>query len=1045
MGAPGHAGQREFSYGGGSLKSFLSFLWSNRYTLGLVGVMVLGAGWMGFVTLPRSVFPDISFPRVTVMATKGYTPVNLMLLRVTMPLEQAAKSTPGVTLVRSQTGNGLSKLHVYFAHNVNPDKAYLLLQARLAQVGLPTGTRLRVRPMMPNIFPFAEYALVSDTQSSDAMMPLFGFKVRPALLDIPGVYTVQGIGRGWPEIGIQLDSRRLAQYGLSSTRVAQVLKDLQGPYYAGQLYGYHRQFLMVTQSRPATIQALRQVNIPLGPFHAGYSDRYVRLDQLGTVSQRAPPWIRAASVSGYRHALLVDIASQAGVNVQAVSQQVTRQIAQLRASLPDDVKLVKIYDFSDLVRSSLGDVWTALLLGTLITCGVLLLFLRRLDTALATLVIVPLSMGATLVVLKAMGFGLNIMTLGGITAAIGVLVDHAIVVVEHAMKRSLRGASVSTRRDLALTACGEILPVMTFATLTSALVFIPLVFLSGTIGILFRQMAIALVVALVISQGIALTLTPILAIWLSRRRERSAAGKGWRWARRMVIGYDRSLRAGLARPWLALPVVVLILLITWVAWRELPTAFLPSWDEGAIAVPFRTATGSSVAETLAVGRKLIVVAMRNPAVDRVSLIVGQSLENPRAVPSKGDLMVMLKPQRKLSTDQVIGQLRQAFKAADPNLGMLKLHQVLINELGNLSGAHAPLEVLMFGRNPDTLFKWGNRAANALKASNAFANVTYKTGSTGPRLDILPRARARLLGLTSRGINQQVKNAFWGEKVGFLLQGEQVLPLRLQIDLPLQDGYAALQRDLWIQTVQGAQVPLGAVAHVRLSPSIPYVTHQNLAAYTYIQLRPKTGEGLNQAAAHARQVMKHLHLPSSVSVTMGGYYKEQTRSFREMGIILVAALGVLLIMVGLQLGSQRAAWAVLLGTSLSAVGALWMLVLRGIPLDSTAFLGMLLVFAIVVNNGILIFSLARPRPGEDQVRPFRIVLACRQRLRPILMTMAADVMGFLPLVVGIGHGTDLLKPLATAVTGGLVIAIFMSLFLAPVIFIGISRLTVHLRK
>ncbi|MDE2089582.1 MAG: efflux RND transporter permease subunit, partial [Gammaproteobacteria bacterium] len=194
-----------------------------------------------------------------------------------------------------------------------------------------------------------------------------------------------------------------------------------------------------------------------------------------------------------------------------------------------------------------------------------------------------------------------------------------------------------------------------------------------------------------------------------------------------------------------------------------------------------------------------------------------------------------------------------------------------------------------------------------------------------------------------------------------------------------------------------------------------------------------------AAARVEQVLNRLHLPQDVTVSLGGYYKEQTRSFQEMGIILAAALGVLLIMVGFQLGGQRAAWTVLIGTGLSALGALWALVLRGIPLDSTAFLGMLLVFAIVVNNGILIFSLARPRPGEDAVRPFQIVLACRQRLRPILMTMAADVMGFLPLAVGIGHGTDLLKPLATAVMGGLVVAIFMSLFLAPVLFVWLSRL------
>ncbi|MDE2088622.1 MAG: efflux RND transporter permease subunit, partial [Gammaproteobacteria bacterium] len=574
------------------MKTYLSFLWSNRYTLGLVAVLVLAAGWVGFVTLPRSVFPDVNFPRVTVLVTNGYMPVNLMLLQVTQPLEQAAKGTQDVTLVRSQTGNGLSKLHVYFGPQVNPNQAFLMLQARLAQVPLPAGSKIRVRPMMPNIFPFAEYALVSDTRTSSQMMPLFAFKVRPALLDVNGVYTVQGIGRGWPQIEVRLDPRRMAQYQLSGARVAEVLRGLQGPYYAGQLYGYHQQFLLVTQSRPATLEALRQAPIPVGPPNAPQHDRLITLGDLGTVSQTAPPWIRDAAVANYRHALLVDVAAQAGVNVQAVAAQVAHSVAQLRASLPPGVKLVKVYDFSDLVRSSLSDVWTALLLGTAITWGVLLLFLRRLDTALATLVIVPLSMGATLVVLKALGFGLNIMTLGGITAAIGALVDHAIVVIEHAMKRSMRGAA-DTKRASALAACGDILPVMTLATVTSALVFVPLVFLSGTLGILFRQMALALVVALVISQLVALTLTPVLSAWLAQRY-RSSGKKGWRWARRMRVQYDHALRAGLHRPWLAVPVMAVAVLLAGLAWRQLPTAFLPSWDEGAIAVPFRAPTGSSV-------------------------------------------------------------------------------------------------------------------------------------------------------------------------------------------------------------------------------------------------------------------------------------------------------------------------------------------------------------------------------------------------------------------------------------------------------------------
>lgn len=1010
------------------MKRYLDALWTNRFTLGVVAIFILTAGYLAFRTLPRSVFPNVQFPRVSVLVSDGYLPVKIMLVRVTQPLEQAAKGVPDVTLVRSSTSSGLSKIHVFFDSSVRPNRAFLMLQARLAQVALPPGAHFSIRLMMPNIYPFAEYALVSNTRSSNQMMPTYAFTVKPKLLDVPGVYTVDGIGRGWTHVNVFLDPRRLAARHVRPSQVVQFLKDHQGPYFGGVLSRFRQQFLVTGHGRPETLSGLARLPVPV-------PGGLVDLGDLAKITEGPGPRVRGAAVEGWHHALLVDIAAQASADVEAVASNVRMEINRLRKNaLPLHVHLIKDYDFSDLIRQSLGDVWSALLLGTVVTWMVLLLFLRRFDTATATVVIVPLALAATMVLLRVLGLGLNIMTLGGLTAAIGVLVDHAIVVIEQSSHAAARGVP-SERRQNALAAAAAVLPMMTFATATSALVFLPLVFLGGTIGILFKQMAIALVGALVISQIVALTITPVLAAILALRAP--SGRKTWRWARRGRVFYARSLRRALHHPVIVLPVMLVLALIAGFTFWRLPTAFLPAWDEGVIAVPFRTPVGRSVSDTLAVGRGLMRIAKRNPAVRDASLVVGQSLGNPRTTPNKGDIVIVLHRRRTASTEHVITGLLHSFRAAYPGLLMLKMHQILVTQLGNLSGAHSPLDVDLFGHRPGQLSLWANRAVRVLRATRAFSNVSYGTSSTGPELKLVLRGRGARAGLTPDGLAHQVRAAFWGESAGFLLRGDELLPISVRqhpIGPPSVDH---LLPNLWINTPTAPHWrPLSTVARVRMVPSVPFITHQNLVPYADIQLHPKRGLGLNQAAAKARAAIERLHLPPGITSSIAGYYKEQTKSFAQMGVTLAGALGILLILVGIQLGGQRPAISVLFATGLSTVGTLLALLLLGIPLDSTSFLGLLLVFAIVVNNGILIFSEARLHRAIP--RPIEIELAARRRLRPILMTMLADVLGFLPLAIGIGRGTDLLKPLATAVMGGLSVAILLSLFVAPMLYVWLLR-------
>lgn len=1013
------------------MKRYLEALWTNRASLALLVIALLAAGWLAERSLPQSTFPDVDFPRVAVVVSAGNLPVRYMLLAVTHPLETLAKSVAGVRTVRSQTGIGLSKLHIYFDSGVNPQLAYLMVQARLAHIKLPPGASVTVNLMTPHIKPFAQYALVSNTVDSAQMRPFFAFQLRPGLLSVNGVYQVKGIGRGWPEVLLHLDRRKLAAHNLDASAVINALKSYQGPFYSGLIDAYHQRFLLVTQPRPADVAKLKDLQINL-PAANGSAPRVLPLSALGSVKIGPPPRILGAAVDGWRHALLVDISAQANTSVPAVAAEVQQRISAIESRLPPGVHLIKVYDFSRLIHSSLNDVWIALALGAALAWLVVWLFIGRLDAALATLVVVPVSLAATFLVLKALGFGLNIMTLGGITAAIGALVDHAIVVMEQGLRSARASSRPTAQHRLSLAASGRILSPMTFATLTSCVVFLPLVFLSGTLGLLFRHMALAIVISLIVSQLVALSVTPVLSAAIAGRPSRQRAGP--RLPRRLRVMYARGLRRSLRRPGLAVAVGMLLAAIGLASGLTMRTAFLPEWDQGAIAVPFKMPVGTPVSETLAVARRLAAIAGQDPAVARVSAVAGRSLENPRATSNKGDLVVILRTRRQASAEQVMQRLRAALRDAEPNLIELKLHQIQSNRLGNLSGANAPLEVMLFGQHDAVLRKAGAALAKKIREDGHFVGVTFKSPSAGPQLQVQPSS-GQLAGLTPQDIAEQLLDATRGRKAGFLLRGEQILPIRVRVGAAPSGPHAV--GDYPVRLVNGEWVPLNRLGQVKLIGAVPYVTHDNLVPYAYIQATPRHGIGLSQGASRLERLIRHVDLPKGVSVRVGGYYREQSRGFQQMGVILAGALLILLILLGFQFGSQRGAVAALVSVALAGSGSFLALRLFGMTLDSTAFLGVLLVFAIAVNNVILIFSLARQRAARTPDSG-HVERAARQRLRPIVMTMLADVLGFLPLAIGIGRGTALLQPLAIAVMGGLVVALASSLWMAPVLYAGLRR-------
>lgn len=1002
------------------MNRYLSFLWNNKITVFLCGILIFFGGIFALSSLPESIFPNVSFPKVSILVHNQALPVQYMLVNVTRPIEQAARSEPGVRLVRSQTGNGLSKIHVYFNSNINPKTAYLMLQARMAKVNLPPNSNLSVRLMEPNIYPFAEYALVSNTVNSSDMMSYYYFQAKPMILSVNGVYKVEETSRGWPEINIALNPQKLLQYKISPQEIIHSLVSNQGPFFSGIMEYFNQQLTLSATGMPKDIKDLSNLTLPIKTKST--ENIPLTLDTIANIKVEEPPLVREAKVSGYKHALIMDILSQNKANEVKVSKELQNIVKIIKDRLPQDINIVKIYDLSDLIKSNLNDVWVALIIGSIIALIVVLMFLGRLSGALSVFIVVPLSLSLTFIALYLMGFGLNIMTLGGICASIGAMIDHAIVIIERGMQ-DINGNAQQKILSV-FKRLKDILVPMSLATITSTVVFVPLIFLSGTLGLLFKYMAISIIIALIASQLISLTFTPILSMFLAYSTTKNKKPKN----RKFYFIYTRTLLFFMRKPWISAIIILAVAMVGYISFKNLPTAFLPNWDEGLISVPFRTPVGNSVATTIKTGELLMNEASKNPNVAKVSLMVGRGFGNAFSTSNKAIMMIVLKKNRKEYTQKIMLELDKKFKALAPNLIALNSSQVMVNRLGDLSGSHAPLEVLIFGQDPDKLFEEGKKIYRKLEKNKIFEAVTYKSPSAGPEIELNPSYFATINNIYSKSLADSIKLYFYGKSAGYLLKGEQLFPIKVT----LQNNLQTIKDFEALNIIHNNKpIHLNTVANINVKTSVPYITHQNLVPYSYIWVKPYSNVGLTTAAKTIENILNQMNLPHNVSYSIGGYYKQQTKSFQNMYLILTIALFILLILFGFQFSSQKSAVSAIIAISSTASFSLLSLLITRVNLDSSAFLGILLVFAIILNNIILIFS--RSRQLNDKHKLQSVALAAKSRLRPILMTMSADIVGFLPLAIGIGSGTDLLKPLAIATIGGLIFGSFASLILAPSLF------------
>jgi CzcA family heavy metal efflux pump len=999
-----------------------------RYNTAIAFVCValcLGGGYAAS-HIPSSVFPQTNFPRVVILVDNGVMPSDEMMATITRPIEESMKDIPGSVTVRSATGRGSAEISVFFTWSVDMVQSELYVLGRLSQIRstLPATASTSVFRLTFSAFPIIGVSLTSHSRDITELWETARYNLKLRFLRIPGVARVDLVGGRTPEFQVIVDPTRLqaARLGLSQVTDALAKNNLVAP--TGMHEENHTLYLALVDGRLHSLEDIANLVVAVSEGVP------VRIRDIGRVERGPEPVFNIVTAEGV-NAVLLNLRSQPDGSTLDIARDLRAELEALRHELPPDMKLAFFYDQSQIVRESVRSVWEAIIFGLVLSVVIIFLFLKNWGTTLVATLVIPVTVLVTLVAMKVMGLTFNLMTLGGIAAAIGLVIDDAIVVVEAIHTRLMSGLE---RIDAVQQAVREIVRPLVGSTLTPVVVFIPLAFLDGITGVFFRALALTMVVSLLTSLVLAVTLTPSLAAWLVRAvrgRGQAHVEEGGFLLRRVIRVYEVAVRGALRFRWLTFGGCLLVLLGGVGLYTRLDSEFLPPMDEGGFVIDYFTPPGTSLSET---NRQLLqaeAILKTVPEVESYSRRTGARLALSIAEPNTGDFLVKLKTDRARATDDVISELRHRFNEALPGVNW-EFPGILGDLIGDLMWAPKPIEIKIFSTDTAFLKQQAPRIEEQLKkvkgVVDTFDGLVYAGSSLNLRVRPIDAQR---FGLTADDVATAVNTAMLGQTASTVLQGDRVVSVRVKVDPARIDRIATL-KEIPIRAADGAVVQLGQVVDVVEEPGQLELQREDMRQDVAVTARLE-GRDLGSAMAEIQDVLgRDTSLPAGI-IEYGGLYKQQIESFRNLLIVLGMALVLVFTVLLVEFRSFREPLAIVFGAILAMFGTIFALWATGTSLNVVSFLGAIIGVGIVAKNGILMLDFVEHLQAEGVPLDEALVRSGRRRLRPVLMTSLAAALGMLPLAYGVGSGADMLKPLAVAVIGALCISVLLSLVATPTVF------------
>ena len=996
--------------------SVFAFFRRHASVVWLATALLVVLGVSAASQMASGIYPDVEFPRIVVVARTGGSPPDVFLTTVTRPLEQSLSTVLGVQRIRSKTIRGVSEISLQFAPETDMWRALSLVESRVAEArsALPPDTELVTEKVTTGSFPVLTFN-VSGPVDPRELRETAELVVRPALSHVPGIGRIEVLGGDVREVEVILDPELTAALHLTPADVADKLRTGMGLGAVGRIDRDRQLVTVLADAQPKTLEDIRDMPIAVGPHGTA-----IALRSIAEVIEGAED--RLVRVGGPRGAtVVISVARLPGASTPDVVASAISATQALAPSLPAGIVIEPVYDQANLVRESMASVRDAILLGIALCAVVIALFLRDIRAGLMAAISVPVTLAIVLVAMRLAGQTLNLMSLGGMAVAIGLVVDDAIVIIEAIARHRDEGASAP---DAAGAGAVELAPAVIGTTLTTVVVFIPLAFLHGIIGDFFRALAFTVTAAVVVSLGVALVLVPLAAGFALSSQRRAESSRLSAWYGRVVLSLGR-------HPWRAAGAIAVVLVVGGVLAPHLGRGFLPAMDEGAFVLDYFLPAGTSPRTTEQFARGLEAELARTPEVTTFSRRTGSEL-GPAAATllSRGDIMVRLaeRSRRGRSSEAIIADLRARIAADFPEI-RIEFVQVLQDVLNDLSGNPRPIEVKVFGPDYEQLHAIAATLAPSLAKVDGLVDLYAGRERDAPELRfVVRRDDAARLGVSPDDVQTQLSAALLGTRVGQVRRFDRLVGVRLRYPDPVRFDAASVL-GLPLASRRPGTTSFAAVSDTSTSATPSSLLHEGLQPLVDLTADHENAD-LGKIADQVDAIVAKTPLPKGYRIVLGGQIEAERATMRQIaGVGAVALLLVLTVLAG-QFRRFQLVLVVLASVPVAIVGAIIALLVTGTPLNASSLMGCVLLVGLVVKNGVLLLEEAEKGRDRGLLALAAVVHASERRFRPVLMTTVATLAGLLPLALGIGSGAELQRPLAIAVIGGLLTSTLATLGLLP---------------
>ena len=1030
----------------------LATIVSNQSRAILVIVALLcAAGLYAAFQLPVAILPQTDFPRIVIIVDNGEAPASQTLVSVTRPIEEAMNGVPGIARIKSKTARGSSEISLYFDWNVNIIQTLQFVQARMSQLAttLPPSAQIRnVDRLTFAVFPVTGYSLTSDKRDLATLRDIATYIIRPQLARLPGVAIVGVAGGKSREFHVVIDPDRLAAHNVSVQQVTEAIKDTNIIESPGLIEENHQLELALVSGQATKPDQLSDIVV------ATVNNAPVKVADVATVTGGVEPEYTMVTADGHP-AALVNINRQPDANTVAVVDEVRQTLAAMRGQIPSDVHVAAYYDQSLLVRDSINSVRDSILIGLLLSVVILYAFLRNWGTTFVAILVIPVTILVTFLAMWLARLSFDLMTLGGMAAAIGLVIDDAIVVVENIYTHMSRGQS---RREAVKSAVSEITAPIIGSTITPVVVFLPLTILTGVAGVFFRSLALTMSVALLTSLVLALGFTPVLAEKFVRAKRKQSKNElsepdhaehevsldeleeeaeSGRFLRAIISRYEWVLSRALDNRWIVVAIIAGVLLGSYLLYQALGSEFLPEFDESAFVLDYLAPPGASLAETNRMLQDVEQKLIETPEIESYSRRTGLELGLFVTEPNRGDFAVKLKPGHKRDTDEVISDLRADITKAEPALD-IEFVGIVPDVIGDLQGAPEPVEIKLFSEDAAALNAKADEVETAIKKVSGVVDTKNGVVVSGPAITFrIDPDKAARFGVTADDVAKTAAAAMTGDEASFILQQDRLIRVRVIFPDDVRSSLDKVKA-LQVRSSGGQLLRIDQVADIDYDKGQTEISRENLRQNVSVTGRLE-GKDLGTAISQIKaQLAKDVKLPPGMTLEYGGLYEEQQSSFRELMISLILAVLLVFITLLIEFRSFAHPIAIVTGAVLAIAGVLLALFITGMTLNVVSLMGMIMIVGIVAKNGILMLDAVEDHLAAGDTLREALLRSGRRRFRPVLMTSLAAMLGMLPLALAFGAGSELLQPLAIGVIGGLTMALLLSLVVTPSVYAMMHR-------